>query len=133
MKLSRDEIFYIKEFSAVSGVMPKDCIVDENTIAFVVKEQSMGKAIGKKGVNIKRLSSKLKKKVEVFSLGKDEEEFIKKALPHNDLIEAKKENDILTLRMDSTAKREVLSNRRKFNRIKKIAERNYNIHDIKLR
>jgi len=133
MKLEQEEIFYIKEFSSANGVMPKDCVVDENTIAFVVKEESMGKAIGKKGANIKKLSSKLRKKVEVFSFTESVEEFIKKALPHNELIEAKKEGGILTVKMDSTAKREVFANRRKFNRIKKIAERNYNIQDIKLR
>ncbi len=133
MKLSQEEIFYIKEFSAATGIMPRDCIIDGDTIAFVVKEDVMGRAIGKKGGNIKRLSSKLRKKVEVLSFTEGAGEFIKKAFPQKEFIEVKKEQGTLNLRLDSTSKREILSNRRKFNRIKKIAERNYNIQEIKLR
>ena len=57
-------------FEKVTHVACKDCILNEGYL-FIVPDALMGKAIGKQGVNIKKLESLLKKKVKVVGFVDD--------------------------------------------------------------
>jgi N utilization substance protein A len=78
IKLSNDDIALISLFENVTKANVKDCMVDENKskITFVVSEGQAGLAIGKGGMNIKKLEEKLKKRIEVLEFSQDPLKFL---------------------------------------------------------
>lgn len=66
IKLTTDTIRYIALFETLTGAVTKDCITENNSILFIVKEGNAGLAIGKNGINIQKLQSTLNKKIEVL-------------------------------------------------------------------
>lgn len=133
MKLEKEEIFFINALDEATGVIAKDCIVGKNIITFLVKKEDMGKAIGTNGQKTKSLSKKLNKKIEVVGFYDNSKDFFSKAMQGIEVKEATVNNGLLVLKVDSTDKRKILSDAGKFKRIKKLAERNYNINSVKLR
>ncbi len=60
----------------LTGAKVKDCFKDDQgTIYFVVAQGQLGKAIGKKGVIIKKIQENLKKKIKVIEFRKDPKQF----------------------------------------------------------
>ena len=137
MKLSKDEIFSINALQMVSGVHAKDCILEGSSIAFLVKSEEMGKAIGKNGSNIKELGNKTGKKVEVIAFEESCEEFLKSAFSKAGIqkIEVRENDGKKTAIISASGenKRILLRNKPRLEKIKKLAERNYNVEDIKIR
>jgi N utilization substance protein A len=82
IKLTSVEMRYIALFQSITGATVKDCIVDDdlNRIIFVVKEGSIGMAIGKRGKNIHLLEKMTGKKHEVIEHSDNPAQFIKNAL-----------------------------------------------------
>jgi len=78
IKLSLEDIAYINLFEKVTKANVKDCIFnpEKNKIIFIVEEGQAGMAIGKNGVNIKKLEKKLNKKIEVLEFSKDPLKFL---------------------------------------------------------
>lgn len=97
IKFTSREMRYIALFQSITGATVKDCIVDNdlNRIIFVVKEGSIGMAIGKKGKNIHQLEKMTGKKHEVIEHSENPAQFIKNALKP-----AKVDEVRLTERMD---------------------------------
>ncbi|MEM0359765.1 MAG: NusA-like transcription termination signal-binding factor [Candidatus Diapherotrites archaeon] len=133
MKLEMEEIFFINALDAETGVIAKDCIISPKMVTFLVKNEDMGKAIGPKGIKIKNLSKKLGRKVELLAFFESPEEFFRKAFPETEFGEIKKEQNSLVLQINSMEKKRMMQDTGKFKRIKKIAERNYNITGIKMK
>lgn len=79
LKLSANEIGYIALFENTTGVVAKDCIIDEkeNKIIFVVKKGDMGLAIGRKGSNIQKVRQNIGRKIEVVEYAEDPAEFVR--------------------------------------------------------
>ncbi len=77
MRLTTTEIRYMSLFESVTGALARDCVVDGDTVVFVVKEGNMGLAIGKNGRNVKRLEQILGKRVELVEYAPDLKQFLK--------------------------------------------------------
>ena len=86
IKIDREAIELISLFNNISGAIIKDCMVFKNqdntsdVIIFLVKEQDVGKAIGKAGEHVKDLKSKLNKKIDVIAFSEDLNKFIQNIL-----------------------------------------------------
>ena len=82
IKFTSLEMRYIALFQSITGATVKDCIIDNelNRIIFVVKEGSIGMAIGKRGKNIHLLEKVTGKKHEVIEHSDNPAQFIKNAL-----------------------------------------------------
>ena len=82
IKLTSVEMRFIALFQSITGATVKDCIVDSdlNRIIFVVKEGSIGMAIGRGGKNIHLLEKMTGKKHEVIEHSDNPAQFIKNAL-----------------------------------------------------
>jgi len=64
-------------FESLTGVVVKDCLISEGSMAFVVKEGQMGRAIGKGGESINRVRKAFAGKgVFVFESAKEERAFV---------------------------------------------------------
>ena len=124
MKLTMDEIHLMNALSQITRVSAKDCIVDNNLVTFFVKEEEVGKAIGKKAVNVKTLQEKLNKKVEIIGYQKEPENIVSKAFEVE--IKTKKVNgNKLIISMEPINKRKIMTSGAKVKRVKKLIERNF--------
>jgi N utilization substance protein A len=78
-KLGPEELRYIALFQSITGTTVLDCIVDEdfNRIIYIVRPEDMGRAIGRKGINVKKLSDLLKKNIEIVEHSDNLENMVK--------------------------------------------------------
>jgi N utilization substance protein A len=82
IKLASDEIRYITLFETLTGAQIRDCIIDDDNsrIIFIVNPGYAGIAIGKNGINIKRIKKVIGKNIEIVEYADSIEQFIKNAL-----------------------------------------------------
>lgn len=80
MKLDINTIGYMNVFEKVTGARLKECCVEEDKIIFVVKNGFGRKAIGRRGANVKKLSSMFKKKIKIIEFNEDPKIFVKGAI-----------------------------------------------------
>jgi N utilization substance protein A len=82
VKLTTDEIQYIRLFEGVTGAASKDVVVDEKSsrVIFVIKAGDIGLAIGRRGSNVKRVEEVLRKEVEIVEYSESPEDFVKNTL-----------------------------------------------------
>ncbi|MGC9106338.1 MAG: NusA-like transcription termination signal-binding factor [Thermoprotei archaeon] len=79
IKLTSEELRYMFLFQQETKVTARDCIIDEenNRIIFLVDQDKMGMAIGRNGLNVKRLEKKFGKSVELVAYSENLEELVK--------------------------------------------------------
>ena len=75
--LDSETIKIMSLFERVTRRTPRDCIVLDDRLIFIVGEGDIGSAIGKQGANVKKLRNKLHKNVHIIELAKDAVSFIK--------------------------------------------------------
>ena len=86
IKIDRKAMELISLFNNISGAIIKDCLIFKNqeynseVIIFLVKEEDVGKAIGKAGEHVKDLKSKLNKKIDVIAFSENLNHFIQNIL-----------------------------------------------------
>ena len=118
---------------SLANVAPKDCLINTKTLSFLVKNKDMGKAIGKNGINIKKLAKTTGKTIEIIGFDDKTEEFLKKAFNKIKIDEVEITEKTAFITLDLENKRLLLRNKKRFERIKNFALRNYNIADIRIR
>jgi N utilization substance protein A len=85
IKLQREEMELITFFNTVTGVTTLDCIIlpdgeDTQRIIFLVKRPDLHRAVGKNGVNAKKLKEKLAKNVDIIAYSDDLNQFVEYVL-----------------------------------------------------
>ena len=73
-------IKFISAFESLTNASVKDCFIKNEKIIFVVKENQIGKALGKKGSNIKRIEGLFKKKIKIIEFNPDLLQFVKNTI-----------------------------------------------------
>jgi len=89
IKISTETFRIISIFERVTKVHPKDCIVTDDCIYFLVDKEFMPVAIGKSGSNIKEARKHLIKNIKVLEYSEDPQTFIKNMIPAAQHIEIK--------------------------------------------
>jgi len=86
--LTPEELRYMQTFALLTGVAPIDCIVDNkfNRVIFLVRPEDVSKAIGRRGIIVKKLRDILKKDVEVVAYSDNIEQMVKNALAPAEVI-----------------------------------------------
>ena len=64
-------------FERLTAVQLKDCISLPGELVFVVAQDDVGKAVGNKGKNVRRLGSALKSRIRIVEFSDDPVKFIK--------------------------------------------------------
>ncbi len=77
IKLDSDTLGLSALMERITGTHVKDCFKDEDTIFFVVGLGELGKAVGKGGVTVKRVSEELGKKIRVIEYRENAVEFMR--------------------------------------------------------
>ena len=140
IKLTSVEMRFIALFQSITGATVKDCIVDDdlNRIIFVVKEGSIGMAIGKKGKNIHILEKMTGKKHEVIEHSENPAQFIKNALKPAKVDEVRitERMDGKTIAVISVSPRDkgvaIGKNGRNAERIRFLAKRYFQIQNVSI-
>ncbi|MCL4406745.1 NusA-like transcription termination signal-binding factor [Candidatus Parvarchaeota archaeon] len=86
IKLDEDTIRAMNVFSSVTGVSPRDCLISDDKLIFLVNQGQAGMAIGKNGIKIKVLESMMKKEVMVVEYSDDPVKFLENFIRPNLLI-----------------------------------------------
>jgi len=75
--MSSEELRYLSLLSSLTGVLAKDCVMDEDfdRILFVVDTQDAGKVIGKGGSTVRKLKQKMGKRIEIVNYSDNLEDF----------------------------------------------------------
>lgn len=77
MEISQDDLGIINLFASICGVIPTDMVKDGKNYVFLVDPMFLGKAIGKEGVNIKKLRARLGGNVMIAKDASTEEDFLR--------------------------------------------------------
>ena len=77
MKYNLDSINLRVLFENTSGIQLKDCIVKEDKVIYITKGGDIGKAVGKNGINVKKVANLVKKNLKVVEFSEDLTQFIK--------------------------------------------------------
>lgn len=96
IKYSSDIMKYMSMFESLTGAKLKDCILNEG-ITFVVQENEIGKAIGKKGSNIKRIEGIFRKKIKLIEFNDDVIKFVNNLIYPAKVEEIKEEEGVVSI------------------------------------
>jgi N utilization substance protein A len=77
VELNEDDLNIFSSFEKVTRVMPTDYISTPTSIVFLVSQDSLGRAIGKKASNIEKLRRYFRKRVIVVADSDDPEGFLR--------------------------------------------------------
>lgn len=132
LKLSTENIRTIAMFEKITRVNPKDCIMTENSIYFLVDPGSMGMAIGRDGSNIKDLRKISEKHIKIFPKPATAEEFLKAIIPGIKSMDS--DGGSMTVSVLQSDKLTVIGkNGDNINAIREFLKRHYKVSSLKLR
>ena len=86
IKLDSDTISSMNVFSDVTSVFPRDCIVREDRMIFIVNQGQAGVSIGKNGNKIKMLQKMFDKEITVIEYSDDPVRFLGNILKPVELV-----------------------------------------------
>ncbi|UCD03977.1 MAG: NusA-like transcription termination signal-binding factor [Candidatus Woesearchaeota archaeon] len=133
-------IKYFSLFESVTHVPAKDCFPVNETIIFFVNSGKAKIAVGKQGMNIKKLSSMINKDVRVVEFSKDIVGLVRNVVfplkPKSvEIVNNEDKNRIINIEFKSPKERRVLldNNQKKLKLLKDVVNRYHkDINDIRI-
>ena len=135
-KFDTETIRLINLFENVTGATVKDCIVNGDTVYYVIDEGKIGIAIGKNGSSVRHAEKMIGKTVKLFEFSPELVKFVRNLVPQANDVKVKDENNeiIVEIRVDKKNRALVIGRDRKnLNLYKELLQRNYNINDLIVR
>jgi N utilization substance protein A len=135
IKLSINEMGFIATFQNLTKTTPRDCIINETGITYIISPKEMGLAIGKDGSHIKDAQRALKKEVSVVEYSEDPVKFISNVMypirPKNINIEGKDSKKVAKVSVEKRDRAAAIGSKGKnIHRTKKIVARHHDINDV---
>jgi N utilization substance protein A len=122
-------------FENVTRAELKDCFIDKNdNLVFIVREDQIGKAIGKQGTNVKRLKQLLNRKIKIVEFNSNLIQFIKNLVYPLTLKEIRDDDGIVILVGNDTKTRGLLIGREAQNlrSLETTVRRYFTVEEIKV-
>ncbi len=140
IRLTEEEIRYVALFEKITGITPRDTVIDSqyNRIVFIVDKNFAPLAVGKNGINIRKLKELTGKDIEVVEYGETPEELIKNSLYPARVISVKitklpNNGNIAIATVHNEDKAVAIGKQgRNINRAKLLAKRYFDIERIKI-
>ena|SRR3989344_2696444 len=125
---------YMSLFENVTKAKLRDCIAD-NTITFVVEPGEIGRAIGKKGMNVYMLEKIFKKKIRIVEFSENLQTFIKNLVAPLKLAGIEENGDVVFLEAIDLKSRGILIGRNAQNlrQFEAIVKRYYPIKELRVK
>jgi len=135
IKLDTDLIKNISLFQKITRVSPRDCIVDDEGLIFIIPEVMVSKAIGKSAANVKKIESILNRKIKIVGFNPNVLRFIKNVVFPFKIKEIEEDNGIITLTaVDSYNRGQLIGrNAAKLRKTEDIVKRYFKITEIKVK
>lgn len=120
-------------FESMTGAKVKDCIANEKLI-FIIEEGEMGKAIGKNGINIKRVEKMLKRKIKLVEFSNNILEFVKNTVYPIEILDVNMENGIIMIHGRDSVTKSILIGRERqnINHLTDIVKRYFDVKEIRV-
>jgi N utilization substance protein A len=132
VKLETDDIMVVRVFEELTKVHVKDCLINEDSVYFLVEPGKMGQAIGKNGMKIKNVCKALGKNVKIFEYSETPEGMVKNLIPNANIIELT--NEKVTVSIPSSERSTVIGrNGRNIKTIRKFLNRHFKIKNLRLK
>ncbi len=122
-------------FENITGTKLKDCFIDNNSLlVFVVQQNEIGKAIGRNGVNIRKMEYILKRKIKIVEFNPEITEFVKSLIMPLQAVDINVREKIVYIRGPDTKTRGMLIGRESQNlkNYEEIIKRYFDIEHIKV-
>lgn len=122
-------------FNSITQAKLKDYIVDDNGQSiFIVEQNDIGKAIGKKASNVKLLENKLNRKIKIVEFNPEVLQFIKNIVFPLKLQNVELEDKTVKIEAPDTKTRGLLIGRsaKNLRNIEKIIKRYFDIEEVKI-
>lgn len=103
LKLDREAAGLSSVMERLTGARVKDCFTDMDIVYFIVAKGDMGKAIGKKGIMIKKVQAALGKKIRVIPFTEELAGFVRNVVSPIQVEEVTLKEDVVFLK-DSNKK-----------------------------
>jgi len=137
MKIKYDLVLmkFMSFFESLTNTRLKDCFVDKNgLLVFVVEENQIAKAIGKKGVNAKRIKEKLNRKIKIVEFNPHLEIFVANLINPLKAKEIKIDDKVITIVGPDTKTKGLLIGRNGQNlrNYEETVKRYFDINEIKV-
>ncbi|MFN4133069.1 MAG: NusA-like transcription termination signal-binding factor [Candidatus Hadarchaeales archaeon] len=140
VKITAEEMRFIALFEGLTGASARDCIVtqDGRTIAFVVRQGDMGRAIGKNGGAIRKMERLTGKNVEVFEASPEPTIFLRNLLFPAKMVAAEikdtERGKVAVAQVEAEDKMKAIGKRgHRILLAKKLMERHFGISDVILK
>jgi len=134
IKYDASLIKFISLFESISNAKVKDAFVDNGNIIFVVEEDQIAKAIGKHGINVKRVERVIKRGVKIVEFSKDITGFVRNCVFPIVVGDIKNDNGMLTIYGNDVKTRSMLigRDRKNLNLLKSTVARYFEFKDIRV-
>ena len=121
-------------FENITRVSVKDCFLKDNLFIVIVKENEIGKAIGKGGSNIKELEKRFNKKIKIVEFNKDIIKFTQNIINPIKASNIVLDNKIITISLSGMKEKGQVIGRdsRNLNELKDIISLYFDVDAIKI-
>ena len=133
LKLSNEEMQAMALFSRVSGVAPNDVVFLDESVVFLVPPESVGRAVGRGGANVRHLSEKFGKRVNVYAVSEDAEKFVEGLIAPVELTGFEVNDGVAVMCVPPNDKgRAIGRGGEKINRARALVKRRFGFKDLKI-
>jgi N utilization substance protein A len=133
-KFDLKTIQLINLFESKTRTNVKNLIEYNEILIFIVKENQARKAVGPKGINVKKLNTLLNKRIKIVEYNSEPVKFIKGFISPIVASDIKVEDKIMEVKVSSTRDKGLLIGRDKkhLNMLKNLVKKYFDIEDIKI-
>jgi N utilization substance protein A len=135
IKYDLDLMRFISMFESLTRTKLKDCFIDDNELlTFVVEPGEIGRAVGKKAGNVKKIEAALKRKIKVVEYNPDVLRFVQNMILPLRVSDIKEEDGVITLTGPDSQTKGLLIGRSAANLrlLEKNVKRYFDIKEIKV-
>lgn len=132
IKIDTETFRVISIFERVTKVQPKDCLITDSSVYFLIDKENIGVAIGKNGETAKKISRVLAKEVRLFEYSSDPATLLKNLISSAENIEVTGNTAKFTV---PSKNRSAIIGRggKNINVVKELMERHCGVTELKFR
>lgn len=132
IKLTTEHVRVVGTFERLIGVHVRDCLINEDTVYFLIEPGKIGMAIGKSGNKIKNVCRALGKKVKIFEYADTPEKLVRNLISNINSIEIN--SGVITVSVPVSDRSTVIGkNGKNIKMIRQFLRRHFNIENLRLK
>ena len=135
IKFNIDTIKFMSIFTKITHTGLKDCIEANNKLIYIVEQNLAGKAIGKKGINVKNIERVLNKKIKIVEFNAEPSQFIINLIYPNKVKDIQVDEGVYTITPSDAQSRSMIIGRSAVNlrEYENIVRRYFDVKEIKVK